>query len=114
MWWGEHSGNRHGGRMVWFVICIGIGFALISGRSGSWGWWMIFPLCFFVIPFIVRYLTSMSSANEKRKNDADAYEKPKHEARQPEYIMSEDGEPLEVIEEDAPREKQKPDDIEYV
>jgi len=94
---------------MFIAICL----VLFSGRSG-WGWWMVFPLFFFVIPMIARFIGSVVSEGEKRKNDVYDNEKPKREARPPQYIFSEDGEPLEVIEEDVPRRKQKPDDIEYV
>ena len=114
MWWGHHSHHQRRGNALWFVIFIVLWFTLFSGSSGG-GWWMIFPLFFFVIPMISRIAGNMFSESEKRKNDAyDETEKPKREPRPPQDILSEDGEPLEVIEEDLPRRKQKPDDIEYV
>lgn len=114
MWWGQHSGQPLWLRIFWVIIIFAIISEFFMGRNGGWGWWMLFPLFFFVIPMIMRAVHNVSDGGEKRKNDADEYEKPKREPRPPQYILSEDGEPLEVIEEDVPRRKQKPDDIEYV
>lgn len=111
MWWGQSSGQPLWLRVFWVIIIIAIISEFFTGRNGGGSWWMVFPLFFFVIPMIARYVSSTYGEGEKRKNDA---EKPKREARPPQYILSEDGEPLEVIEEDVPGRKQKPDDIEYV
>lgn len=110
MWWGQSSGQPLWLRVFWVIIIIAIISEFFTGRNGGGSWWMVFPL-FFVIPMIARYVSSTYGEGEKRKNDA---EKPKREARPPHYILSEDGESLEVIEEDVPGRKQKPDDIEYV
>ena len=108
MWWGQYSGQPLWLRVFLIIIIIAVATEFFSGRNGGWGWWVLFPVFFFIVPAICRQVMN-ANGNRKRKNDEYGDEKPKR------YVTGEDGEGLEVIEEAAPpRRKQKPDDIEYV
>ncbi len=111
MWWHGCS-TRQNKSAFWLVIFIAIGVAMMSGRAFG-GWWWLFLL----IPLF------MSGSSHRRRrfygewdHRDDDFEKPKRDAEKPKnssrYVRSDDGELLEVIEDDQPRRPD--DDSDYV
>jgi hypothetical protein len=108
MWWGwhRHQPNRHWNWLPFFLIFLG--FVLWSGGGRSWFMWMI--LFFFVIPFVRSLVASGWSQQgdyEKRKRetgDVVIIDKPK---REPQYAVGDDGELVEVYNDDTYEEKPK-------
>lgn len=120
MWWGwhRHHSNRHWGWLPFFLILLA--FMLWSGWGRFWFTWMI--LFWFVIPFIRSVFASTWSQQgdyEKRKRSADdviIIDKPK---RKPQYAVGDDGELVEIYEDEVYEEKPKRlrslgDDFDYV
>lgn len=107
MWW--HSGSpRQDKSAFWLVIFIAIGVAMMSGHAFGGQWWL-----FLLIPLF------LSGASRRRRYYGnwdrpadDEFEKPKHDFEKPkresQFIRSDDGELLEVIE-DEPRRARRHD-----
>ena len=108
MWWGWHRRQsiRHWNWLPFLLIFLG--FVLWSGWGRNWFAWMF--LFFFVIPFVRNIFASSWSQQqgyEKRKRDGDdvvIIDKPK---RQPQYAVGDDGELVEIYDDDAYEEKPK-------
>jgi hypothetical protein len=109
-WWGWSSGRgwRGGFGMFWgWLIMIGLVWLLSGGGMPGWIWWFILPMVIFrVLPAVLRSLNT--SAEEKRKREEYTFdeEKPK---REPLYRLGDDGELIEVTEDEADKPKRDAD-----
>jgi hypothetical protein len=120
MWWGWH-GRGYARRWNWWpFLLIFLGIALFSGWGHGWFMWMI--LFFFVIPIVRSLLASgwtQHDGYEKRKRNSGnvvIVDKPK---RAPQYAVGDDGELVEVYDDEVYEEKPKRlqtghDDFDYV
>jgi hypothetical protein len=116
-WYGRGYGRNWN---WWPVMLIFIGIMLLSGWGRNWWVWMV--LFFFVLP-LVKHLVASGWMNrdqyEKRKResgDVIIMDKPK---RQPHYSVGDDGELVEIYDEDDYIQKPKRreaanDDLEYI
>ena len=116
MWWYRcsTSDRRTSFGVIWIAIFVAVAVALMTSFSRGWGndSWMVWPFFFFVIPLVI----SRRRFRREQRRYGDEYEKPKRDfdekpKRTGEYVMSDDGEPLEVIEEEP---KHKREDTPYV
>jgi len=112
MWWSCSTPTRRGGSAVMMMLFIAAGIGLLMlTRFGFHGfWWIFFLLPCIFIP-AAKYRRSgyghYDGDFEKPKRDG---EKPKRQSR---YIRDDNGDLLEVIE-DQPKRRDDDDDIFYV
>ncbi len=122
MWWGyrpRRYGYGRGRGGFWMMPLFLFGMMMFFSRS----FFFLLPalIVLGVLAFAVSSVVRPPMNNrspwdsedwdaEKRKHDFDDFEKPKHTPR---YVQSDDGDMLEVIEEDKPKRDYR-DDIDYV
>jgi hypothetical protein len=96
--WGWQSNRRFNWMgLIGTIVLLAFLWGMFSGR---FSFWMIFPLMWWVFPMISRMFgqESRDEQYEKRKNDEYGVdEKPK---REPRYVLADDGEILEVVDDD--------------
>jgi hypothetical protein len=120
MWWGWHGHGEYRTMRNWSWVFVIIGIVIFTGRVGGPLPWLFF--FFFVLPMLMRFMNSVTAPQQdvyKRKRVGDEVifvDKPK---REPQYIVGDDGELVEVYAEDDYEEKPKRrqvsgDDMEYI
>ena len=110
--WGWQSNRRFNWMgLIGTIVLLVFLWSMFNGR---FSWLMFVPLMWWVVPMISRLFQQENHDGqyEKRKNDEyDVDEKPKYDdthRHEPRYIIGDDGEILEVVDERESSDQRKP------